>query len=678
MRSISSLISGKTVLFFGILVSLSLWQGPFSPPAGAQSNLGAADQGQIKVPDSYTTWTPPALGATFNDPAYGTPIRRVSNGLSQFNDGAHHDSGNVSPFNRDNTRLLLIREGGGYYVADLSGNIIISNTELALGRSPEPRWSATDANRFYYHQDNQLLWYDLSTKQKTVVRTFTQYDFIAFGSAGAEISDDGDRLLILGSKGSQAFLGVYRISTDVLGTMLETTGLGSLVFTELTPNNNVIVRWAAQGEGRYKGFELFDQNMNFQRQLFPYGAQAEPARDTNGDEVLLLTADNDPAAAAGCENNGIQKLRLSDGQKTCLVPLFYSVDVSISANNAGGQPWIAVTTTDQSGTANPNDSLPGDWQSLWKARSNEILLVKLDGSERRRLAHHRSRIISDYWWQPRTSLSRDGRYALFDSNFGTAPRPYYTDAFLLPLNPGTTVNALANVSAASFSATALTSDTITAAFGTGLATGRQTAATTPLPTVLAGTTVSVRDSAGTTRNAPLFFVSAAQVNFLLPNGTAAGTATVTIVSGDGTQSAGTVQVDRVAPGLFTANANGAGVPAALALRVHNGAQTFEPLARLDTATNRFVPAAIDLGPDGDQVFLILYGTGVRGRTSLAGVNVKVGGADAPVSFAQAQGSLAGLDQLNVLLPRSLIGRGDADVVLTVDGKVANPVRVQIK
>jgi uncharacterized protein (TIGR03437 family) len=40
--------------------------------------------------------------------------------------------------------------------------------------------------------------------------------------------------------------------------------------------------------------------------------------------------------------------------------------------------------------------------------------------------------------------------------------------------------------------------------------------------------------------------------------------------------------------------------------------------------------------------------------------------------------LAGLDQVNVQLPRSLAGRGDVDVVLTVDGKIAIMVRVNIK
>jgi uncharacterized protein (TIGR03437 family) len=52
--------------------------------------------------------------------------------------------------------------------------------------------------------------------------------------------------------------------------------------------------------------------------------------------------------------------------------------------------------------------------------------------------------------------------------------------------------------------------------------------------------------------------------------------------------------------------------------------------------------------------------------------------DLPVLFAGAQGTLAGLDQVNVQLPRSLAGRGEVDVVLMADGKTANVVRVNFK
>ncbi|MGH9842318.1 MAG: virginiamycin B lyase family protein [Blastocatellia bacterium] len=238
---------------------------------------------------------------------------------------------------------------------------------------------------------------------------------------------------------------------------------------------------------------------------------------------------------------------------------------------------------------------------------------------------------------------------------------------------------VASVSAASFAQGSVAADSIVAAFGTRLATATQAATTLPLPTELANTKVSVRDSAGTVRAAPLFFVSPAQVNYLMPAGTASGTASVTISSGDGRAATGTVQIAVVAPGLFAANADGRGVAAANVLRIKaDDSQIYEsPAAVFDAAQNRFVARAIDLGPESDRVFLILFGGGFRFRMALSAVTVKIGGMDATVGFAGAQGELAGLDQVNVQLPRGLAGRGEVDVVLSVDGRTANTVTVKV-
>ncbi len=243
----------------------------------------------------------------------------------------------------------------------------------------------------------------------------------------------------------------------------------------------------------------------------------------------------------------------------------------------------------------------------------------------------------------------------------------------------TIAGALANVSSASFTGTMLAPESIVSAFGSRLATTTQVATSQPLPTTLAGTTVKVRDSAGTEQSAQLFFVSSGQINFLLPAGLANGLAIVTATGGDGSISIGAIQAATVAPGLFAANANGQGVASAVALRVRGEAQTFEAVAQFDVAQNRFVPAPIDLGPESDQVYLILFGTGFRQRSALSAATIKIGGTDAPVLFASAAPGFVGLDQINLgPLPRSLAGRGEVDVVLVVDGKTANTVPISIK
>lgn len=239
---------------------------------------------------------------------------------------------------------------------------------------------------------------------------------------------------------------------------------------------------------------------------------------------------------------------------------------------------------------------------------------------------------------------------------------------------------VASVSAASFSrAGGLAVESIAAAFGSGLATGVQIASSTPLPTTLGGTRVVVRDSAGVDRLAPLFFVAPSQVNYQIPPGVAAGNATVAISAADGAISAGAEQIAAVAPGLFAANSSGQGAAAAVAVRVKaDGTQIFEPVARFDAAQNRFVTIPIDLGPATDTVVLVLYGTGVRNRSAQSAVSVKLGGEDAMALYASSAPGFVGLDQVNVIVPRNLIGRGEIDVALTADGKAANTVRINIR
>jgi len=140
-----------------------------------------------------------------------------------------------------------------------------------------------------------------------------------------------------------------------------------------------------------------------------------------------------------------------------------------------------------------------------------------------------------------------------------------------------------------------------------------------------------------------------------------------------------VMIVAVAPGLFSGNSNGQGVAAALVLRVKgNGTQVFEQLAVFDPGTNSVVAVPIDLGPPEDEVFLVLYGTGMRFRSSLSGAQLTVGGTALEVLFLGSHSVFVGLDQLNARLPRSLAGRGEVSVVLVVDGKPANVVTINIR
>jgi len=250
-----------------------------------------------------------------------------------------------------------------------------------------------------------------------------------------------------------------------------------------------------------------------------------------------------------------------------------------------------------------------------------------------------------------------------------SPGPQPAGSVMILLNTIATPLGLAN--AASFSAGPLAPESIVSLFGAGLATGSGPATTLPLPTTLNGASVNVQDAAGTVRPSPLFYVSPTQINFEIPTGTAVGNATVTVVT-SATNFSGALQIASVAPGIFVLNGPG-GLAAALVLRVHaDGTQIIENVYQVDAAGN-VVALPINLGPATEQVYLLLFATGVRNAHN---VTVTVGGASIPLLFAGAQGNFVGEDQINVgPLPQSLAGQGKATVTVVADGVNANATQL---
>ena len=237
---------------------------------------------------------------------------------------------------------------------------------------------------------------------------------------------------------------------------------------------------------------------------------------------------------------------------------------------------------------------------------------------------------------------------------------------------------VANVTATNYSRPALAPESIVAAFGTDIANDTIVATTQPLPTSLGGVSVTVFDSQRTGRAARLYAVTRGQVNYQIPPNTAVGPGAINIRTASGKTLYENVRITTTAPGVFTATSDGQGLAAASTQRVRGEISTFEPTFRFDAAQNKFIAVPIDLGPETDRVYLVLYTSGVRFRKNLASVKVTIGSVEAPVEYAGAQCCFLGVDQINALIPRSLIGKGDVDVTLSLDGVAANTARINIK
>ena len=245
---------------------------------------------------------------------------------------------------------------------------------------------------------------------------------------------------------------------------------------------------------------------------------------------------------------------------------------------------------------------------------------------------------------------------------------------------GTAVSAapvVASVSAASYAIGAVAPESIVSGFGANFTTLSVAATVQPLPETLAGVTVAVKDVLGKERFASLLYVSPTQINYQIPTGTALGEGTVTVRQGGSVVASGLLQIAPVAPSLFAADASGRGAAAAQAVRVKaDNTQSYEAVTVYDAALNRLVTKPIDVSTD--QVFLLLYGSSIRWRSGLAAVTATIGGVTMPVEYAGVQGEFIGLDQVNVKLPRTLIGRSEVEVMINVDGRLSNTVKINIK
>jgi len=229
----------------------------------------------------------------------------------------------------------------------------------------------------------------------------------------------------------------------------------------------------------------------------------------------------------------------------------------------------------------------------------------------------------------------------------------------------------------------VTADSLATVFGPSISTETVSAPSPPWPAMLGDiSVVSVKDSTGASRNAGVLFISASQMNIYIPPGVAPGRATVSFpVTGlpPGVGAAALRQVDvniqKTAPGLFSAAGTGTGVAAATAVRIAipSTTQWPVPVFLCDQSAN-CVALPIALGVD-TPIYVSLYGTGIRNANS---VIVNIGGISVQPTYAGPQGQYPGLDQINFPLSLNLRGSGLVNVTVTADGVISNTVQLAIQ
>ncbi len=228
------------------------------------------------------------------------------------------------------------------------------------------------------------------------------------------------------------------------------------------------------------------------------------------------------------------------------------------------------------------------------------------------------------------SLSRTSNYSF--RSFEGAPRSFAAGT-------GPRINPRGIVDAAAFQA-AVAPGGIATLFGANLAGATRSATEIPLPTVLGGVRVLVGGIP-----APLFFVSAGQINFQIPVEIDPGTSFPVIAVRDGEPSAPeALRLSAAAPAMFVDSSRRAIAltnPAAALITDQNPAKAGDVLTLFLTGLGAVEPASLT-GRAATSV------TATRERTTAT-----LGGAALEVLFAGLAPNFVGLNQVNVTLPASL-------------------------
>jgi uncharacterized protein (TIGR03437 family) len=206
------------------------------------------------------------------------------------------------------------------------------------------------------------------------------------------------------------------------------------------------------------------------------------------------------------------------------------------------------------------------------------------------------------------------------------------------------VQNVASVNAANYGQGPLARGSLASVFGNNLAAKPEKSATNPGPTSLGGVSVQVIDSGKVTHDAQLVYVSAGQINYVVPEGAASGDAEIIIKNGDKTVASGKLEVVDTRPALFNTGSDKRNL--AVGMTSTDGAVGAQSIVN-SNGTPRMISSGASWAPNT----LTLLATGLRFASN---VEVRMGDrVIQPMSVTQSE--TPGVDAVTLRVPMTLPG-----------------------
>jgi Abnormal spindle-like microcephaly-assoc'd, ASPM-SPD-2-Hydin/Protein of unknown function (DUF1573) len=400
------------------------------------------------VPTDWGSFVPPAKGQSYVDATFGCTVTRISDASQDdWNGSAYlpitHGYSTVSPFNANDTYLLLSDGWGRRYVTDLKGNLVVPIANMPTGFNDGWfLWDATNPAVFYYTSGNSLMKGTISgsSASAATVHQFSEYAAINFMDE-TDVSQDGAHVVVIGgdnSGSSQENVFVYNFVANTKGPVYTTscTGVinnvsnGCLHKLVQTPDNNVAIDFASDGSGPEQGLRLWSGTFPLVT-LQDLTDHMDTGYDLNGNAVFVESGNS--FYTAGLTNPcpsgwGLDVRQLNNPTSAvCLLDNLPSWHVGYRGNK--NQPWVVLSFDDQQTRPSPqwfdnNGSYAAPTSSNWHLYDDEIMVLRVDANNNPaniyRLARGYSRTDEDFNAQLKGAISRDGKYVAFDSNMAYA------------------------------------------------------------------------------------------------------------------------------------------------------------------------------------------------------------------------------------------------------------------
>jgi len=368
--------------------------------------------------------TPAALplqpvGTPFVDPVFGTTLRRVSN-ISDGGGFETQEYSQLQAFSSDNAYALLTGSSG-YVVRRVSDLSLVSSLDTAGWNAA--RWYPPQPHTLIHFDDNsdttiRVQLSNVDTLTTTTLFTFpAPYERLIVNRSSDELSEDGRWLAGVATRSDGAWvIFAFDIQNRALGAQLPIPDLypdscaPDPDYGEIPPDwvgvsplgRYLVVQWVRDGTARCSGLETFNlQTGAFVGRVYDGHQHGDLGVQPDGNTEFFMAFElyhpNGNLWLGIRELPGISSV----SPPTYVQELDWGNGEHISCRGPNGACLVTAGSDPANG---------------WTAFEAELFLQYTDGGVLR-LAHHRSSSCG-YWVQPRASISRDGRYAIFASDWG--------------------------------------------------------------------------------------------------------------------------------------------------------------------------------------------------------------------------------------------------------------------